>query len=80
MIKARALRRRARRDFAGKTSAQSAAPKSEPKRLTLVALASELDRLRGRLEDLEDLRDLEEAVQRNAGAPLIPWAEVKRDL
>ena len=33
-----------------------------------------------RVEDLEDLRDLGEAIVENAGKPLIPWEEVKKDL
>jgi hypothetical protein len=48
-------------------------------RPTLQNLAAELDRLRERVEDLEDLRDLTEAIQRNGDKPLIPWAKVKRD-
>jgi hypothetical protein len=31
-------------------------------------------RLQERVEDLEDLRDLEEAIVENAEKPLIPWA------
>jgi hypothetical protein len=46
---------------------------------TVRQLAAELDRLRARIEDLEDLRDLREAIQRNGDRPLIPWAKVKRD-
>jgi len=37
-------------------------------------------RLQERVEDLEDLRDLEEAIAENAGKPLIPWDEVKAEL
>jgi len=33
-----------------------------------------------RLEDAEDARILEEAKRRNAGKPLIPWEQVKREL
>ena len=40
----------------------------------------ELQALRERVEDLEDLRDLGEAIAENAGKPLIPWEEVKKDL
>jgi hypothetical protein len=29
---------------------------------------------------LEDLRDLEDAINENAGKPLIPWEEAKKDL
>lgn len=37
-------------------------------------------RLQERIEDLEDLRDLEEAIAENAGKPLIPWEQVKAEL
>lgn len=37
-------------------------------------------RLQERVEDLEDLRDLEEAIAENAGKPLIPWEEFKAEL
>jgi hypothetical protein len=37
-------------------------------------------RLQQRVEDLEDLRDLETAIAENAGKPLLPWEEVKKDL
>ena len=48
--------------------------------LTLEKVYRELQTLRARVEDLEDLRDLEEAIVQNAGKPPIPWEEVKRDL
>jgi hypothetical protein len=31
------------------------------------------------LEDLEDLRDLEQSITENAGKPLIPWDQVKAE-
>ena len=34
-------------------------------------------RLEERIEDLEDLRDLEAAIAENAGKPLIPWSKSK---
>ena len=37
-------------------------------------------RLQERVEDLEDLRDLEVAVAENADKPLIPWEQVKLEL
>jgi predicted AAA+ superfamily ATPase len=37
-------------------------------------------RLQERVEDLEDLRDLEAAITENAGKPLIPWEQVKAEL
>ena len=29
---------------------------------------------------MEDLRDLNAAIERNAGKPGVPWSEVKREL
>ena len=37
-------------------------------------------RLQQRVEDLEDLRDLEAVIAENAGKPLIPWEQVKAEL
>ena len=37
-------------------------------------------RLEERIEDLEDLRDLEAAIAENAGRPLIAWEQVKAEL
>jgi hypothetical protein len=37
-------------------------------------------RLQERVEELEDLRDLEAAIAENAGKPLIPWEQVKTEL
>ena len=56
---------------------ESAAGKSAP---TLDQLAEEVARLRERIEDLEDARELDAAIRRNADKPLIPWDEVKKDL
>ena len=50
------------------------------KKPTLQQLAAEVDHLRERVEELEDLRDLKEAVQRNGDKSLIPLAQVKKDL
>ena len=36
-------------------------------------------RLQQRVEDLEDLRDLESAIAENAGKPLIPWEHVQAE-
>jgi hypothetical protein len=41
---------------------------------------SETARLEARIEDLEDLRDLEQAIADNAGKPLIPWEQVKAEI
>jgi chaperonin cofactor prefoldin len=38
-----------------------------------------VERLQARVEDLEDLRDLEAAIAENAGKPLIPWERVKAE-
>jgi len=32
------------------------------------------------VEDLEDLRDLNTAIDRNAGKPGIPWAQVRKEI
>jgi hypothetical protein len=37
-------------------------------------------RLEERVEELEDLRDLEAAIVENAGKPLIPWDQAKVEL
>jgi hypothetical protein len=50
------------------------------KKRSLDQLAGEVDRLRQRVEDLEDLRDLNIAIQRNGDKPLVPLAKVKKDL
>jgi len=51
-----------------------------PANLSLEGLYREILDLRVRLEDLEDLRELEEAKVRNAGRPGIPWEQVKAEL
>lgn len=43
-------------------------------------IAAELARLRDRVEDLEDARELEAAIRRNGDKPLIPWDAAKVDL
>ena len=37
-------------------------------------------RLQERVEDLEDLRDLEAAIAENDHKPLIPWEQAKTEL
>ena len=49
-------------------------------KITLRAVYDELHRLRQRVEDLEDLRELNEAITRNKGKNLIPWEEARKDL
>ena len=43
-------------------------------------LAKTVEQLRERIEDLEDLRDLQAAVAENGNEPLIPWDQVKAEL
>jgi hypothetical protein len=61
--------------------------KIESKRMSETAILEKIEllsqtvaRLQERIEDLEDLRDLEEAILENAGKPLIPWGQVKPEL
>jgi hypothetical protein len=57
------------------------ATKRKPvRKLTLNGLNHEVSRLRARVEDLEDLRDLNNAIARNKGKPGIPWGQVKKEL
>jgi len=46
----------------------------------LETLNQAVAKLQQRVEDLEDLRDLESAIAENAGKPLIPWDQVKAEL
>jgi cell division protein FtsB len=50
------------------------------RRVTLRQLSAEVIRLRKRVEDLEDLRDLNEAIARNKGKPGTPWEQVRKEL
>lgn len=43
-------------------------------------LSAAVARLEKRIEDLEDLLDLEQAIEENGNRPLIPWEEAKKDL
>jgi hypothetical protein len=47
---------------------------------TLRGLSHEMARLRARVEELEDLRDLHAAVARNQGKPGVPWDKTKAAL
>ena len=47
---------------------------------TLQKLSETVARLEQRVEDLEDLRDLEQAIEENEGKPLIPWEQAKAEL
>jgi hypothetical protein len=48
--------------------------------LTLELVYRELRALRERVEDFEDLHDLEKAIAENGDEPLIPWEEAKKSL
>jgi hypothetical protein len=47
---------------------------------TLHGLSREMTQLRARVEELEDLRDLNAAIARNKGKPGIPWDQAKKEL
>ena len=47
---------------------------------TVRQLQLRLDRLQQRVEDLEDLRELEKSIAQNAGKPLVPWEKAKKEL
>ena len=53
--------------------------KAKPQ-LTLDALRRELVELRQRVEDLEDLRELNQAIERNGNKPLVRWAKAKKEV
>jgi len=40
----------------------------------------ELESLRQRVEDLEDLRELNQAIERNGTGPLTSWSKAKKQL
>lgn len=52
----------------------------EQEPLTIQELAAEVTNLRERVEDLEDARELDAAIRRNADKPLIPWEQAQKDL
>jgi hypothetical protein len=57
------------------------ATKRKPDRKpTFHGLSREMTQLRARVEELEDLRDLNAAIARNKGKPGIPWDQAKREL
>ena len=53
---------------------------AKSKKVTLCRLSAEVMRLRKRVEDLEDLRDLNAAISRNEGKPETPWELVRKEL
>jgi len=58
---------------AEKTSRRIARP-------TLQSLHREIVELRRRIQDLEDLRELNRAIERNGSKPLVPWTKAKKEL
>ena len=54
--------------------------RSRQRKVTLRRVASEVRRLRDKVEDLEDSRDLDEAITRNKGMPGTPWEQAKKEL
>jgi hypothetical protein len=58
----------------------TAAKKKPEGKLALQRLRQEMSGLRTRVEDLEDLRDLNVAIDRNNGKPGTPWEQVKKEL
>lgn len=53
--------------------------KSKP-RVTVQILQRQILELRQRVEDLEDLRELNQAIERNGAAPLKPWSKARKEL
>lgn len=47
---------------------------------SLKRVSAEVAQLRARIEDLEDLRDLNAAITRHAGKPGVPWEKAKKVL
>ena len=47
---------------------------------TIREISAELARLRDRIEDLEDARELDAAIRRNGDKPLIPWEQAKKEI
>jgi hypothetical protein len=62
-------------------SAVSKPVKRSPRsKLTLQILQQELTVLRQRVEDLEDVRELNQAIERNGSKPLTSWSKARKDL
>ena len=47
---------------------------------TMREISDELARLRDRVEDLEDARELDAAIRRNGDKPLIPWEQARNEI
>ena len=54
--------------------------KRSTRKPTLLALSQAVSRLSSRVEELEDLRDLNAATTRNRGKPGVAWAKAKTAL
>ena len=67
-------------DLRGDVKPMSKLHQQPETRPTLRAWAVEVRSLRERVEDLEDSRDLEEAIRNNDGTPLIPCEQAKQEL
>lgn len=50
------------------------------RRTTIAGLQDEIGALRRRIEDLEDLRELNQAIERNGSKPLVPWSKARKEL
>jgi len=59
---------------------ERAAKRKAKPQLTLEALRRELVELRQRVEDLEDCRELKQAIERNGNKPLMRWGKAKKEL
>lgn len=58
----------------------TATKKKSARKRTLNTLSRELSGLRARVDDLEDLRDLNAAITRNDNKAGIAWEKAKADL
>ena len=52
----------------------------ELKEPTIREISVELARLRDRVEDLEDARELDDAIRRNGDKPLLSWERAKKEI
>ena len=47
---------------------------------TIREISAELARLRDRVEDLEDARELDAVIRRNGDKPLVPWEQARNEI
>ena len=52
----------------------------ESKEPTIREISAELARIKDRVEDLEDARELDAAIRRNGDKPLIPWEQARNEI